>query len=149
MASARRRRARARALRACVSSRGTDFAAFAREHSQGPEAARGGDMGWIARGSLPQEFERAAFGARPGQVAAVVETRLGFEIVKVVEKRAARQRSLEEVREAIHRTIAETRLNEKRREALAALHRNAKIGQLFSSNRSRDIPAGSKTYLRM
>jgi parvulin-like peptidyl-prolyl isomerase len=65
---------------------GEDFAAVAKEVSTGPEAEKGGDMGFFSRGVLPETLERAAFSLSPGKISRVVETPYGYHIVKVLEK---------------------------------------------------------------
>jgi parvulin-like peptidyl-prolyl isomerase len=40
-----------------------DFAELARDHSDGPESGEGGDLGWIARGQLPEIQELQVFQA--------------------------------------------------------------------------------------
>ncbi len=70
---------------------GEDFATLAREHSEGPGAASGGDLGTFRRGELDPTFEKAAFAVAPGELSAVVETQFGFHIIKVTarEERAS------------------------------------------------------------
>ena len=51
---------------------GADFAALAREWSEGPEAARGGDLGWIARSQLEAALSDAIFATEIGKTSAVV-----------------------------------------------------------------------------
>jgi parvulin-like peptidyl-prolyl isomerase len=81
---------------------GKDFAELARAYSEGPEAAHGGDSGFVTRGgrALPP-IERAAFSLGPGQTSDILETRRGFHIIKVTGKRPAGAVPFEEVKEAI------------------------------------------------
>lgn len=75
-------RALAQRLQKEASAEGADVAALAREHSEDGSAERGGDVGEIARGLLEPEYETAAFALAPGQVAEVVETRVGFHVIQ-------------------------------------------------------------------
>jgi len=52
---------------------GADFAQLARDQGDGDEAAKGGDIGWIAKGQLSQAQETAIFGATVGSTTSVVD----------------------------------------------------------------------------
>lgn len=47
---------------------GADFGALARDNGEGPEAEKGGDLGWIAKGQLPELIDARVFGTAVGQV---------------------------------------------------------------------------------
>lgn len=66
---------------------GADFAALAAEHSDDSSASAGGDLGFFGRGQMVTAFEFAAFGLQPGEISDVVQTRYGYHIIKVEERR--------------------------------------------------------------
>jgi peptidyl-prolyl cis-trans isomerase D len=81
---------------------GEDFAELAKELSEDPGSRPvGGDLGFFGRGQMVQEFEDAAFAAEPGTTAWLVESEFGVHVLRVMEKRAAQQRSYEEVQEEL------------------------------------------------
>ncbi|MBI3552947.1 MAG: peptidylprolyl isomerase [Elusimicrobia bacterium] len=66
------------------------FAEIARSDSEDPEsAARGGDIGYVLRGVAPPEFEKAAFSLPVGELSQPIFTEIGYNIIRVQEKRAA------------------------------------------------------------
>ncbi|WP_233828217.1 peptidylprolyl isomerase [Paraburkholderia sp. ZP32-5] len=69
---------------------GANFEKLAKANSQAPDAAKnGGDLGFLPPSKLPPEFVTAAATLRPGEVAPqLVRTNDGFEIVRLVERRA-------------------------------------------------------------
>lgn len=80
------------------------FAEVARKQSQDTgSAARGGDLGRIARGTMKDvpEFEEAAFRLKAGEISPPVETKYGYQIVRVTDIKPAQTKSFEEVRAQI------------------------------------------------
>ncbi|HSC80928.1 MAG TPA: peptidylprolyl isomerase [Chitinolyticbacter sp.] len=73
------------------------FAALAAERSNCPSAAQGGSLGQLARGQTVPEFERALFGAAPGIVPRLIETRFGLHIARIHRSSAGRLRPFDEV----------------------------------------------------
>jgi peptidyl-prolyl cis-trans isomerase SurA len=68
--------------------KGEDFAELAKEFSQDPgSTTAGGDLGFMSRGDLEKPFEEAAFALQVGQVSSIVETRYGFHLIKMEERR--------------------------------------------------------------
>jgi peptidyl-prolyl cis-trans isomerase C len=93
-----RKRAEEAAKRAAA---GEEFAALAKEFSQDKSAARGGDLGLVARGVMFPKFEEIAFSAKPGTVSPVFETPKGFNVIKVLEKHPESTRTYDEVKSAL------------------------------------------------
>ncbi len=88
--SASRRPQRRRSRRAKADSillelrRGADFAAAAKRFSQDPGSKdQGGALNWFRRGVMVPEFERVAFGLKPGVVSDPVESPFGYHLIQV------------------------------------------------------------------
>jgi peptidyl-prolyl cis-trans isomerase D len=86
---------------------GADFAELARQHSQGPTAERGGDLGYFRRGQMVPAFEELAFRLEPGGMG-LVRTRFGWHVVRVVDKESAQVTPLEEVAGEIRTQLTES-----------------------------------------
>ncbi len=72
-------------------NKGADFAALANQFSQDRGTnQRGGDLGFMVAGRYPYSFEEVAFSMKPGEVSDVVETRMGYHLIKVNDRRPAR-----------------------------------------------------------
>ena len=66
---------------------GTDFAELARNYSDGSDAAKGGELGWIARYQLDQQSTDAIFATAVGKVSdPVVVPQDGIHLYKVLEE---------------------------------------------------------------
>jgi parvulin-like peptidyl-prolyl isomerase len=76
--------------------RGDDFVALARLRSEAPEAERGGDMGWVARGQLPECLEGPLFKLKPGNLSPVIKTPFGFHIFQVIDRRESGKLKIED-----------------------------------------------------
>ncbi len=69
--------------------RGTSFETLSGEFSLAPNAKKGGEIGFVARGQLPKMFEDEIFALKPGGISSVIRTESSFHIFKVDERRAA------------------------------------------------------------
>lgn len=70
---------------------GEDFSVLAVLYSEDPGSSRrGGELGFYSRGELYPEFEAIAFGLSPGEVSPVIETKAGYHIIQLIERRGER-----------------------------------------------------------
>ena len=86
-------------------SGGAPFEAVVAKYTDCPDS--GGDLGYVARGQLVEEFEDVVFNLTVGQVSDVFRTRFGFHVAKLYDRqppaipplRAIRGQVLDEVKE--------------------------------------------------
>ena len=77
---------------------GANFAELARAHSEGPDAAEGGLIGWVTRGELVPALEDVVFSLEPGTMSPPVSTEFGYHLLLVEDHQDAGQASFEEAR---------------------------------------------------
>ncbi|MDX8401628.1 MAG: peptidylprolyl isomerase [Mariprofundaceae bacterium] len=65
---------------------GEDFARLASLHSAAPDAAQGGDMGWVMQGGISERLERV-LDLPVGGVSEPIRTPVGFQIFRVTDER--------------------------------------------------------------
>ncbi len=67
---------------------GETFSTLAILYSEDPGSAKkGGELGLYGRGELYPEFEAVAFQLEPGEISEIVETKAGFHILQLIERR--------------------------------------------------------------
>ncbi|TFG38551.1 MAG: hypothetical protein E4H39_00015 [Syntrophobacterales bacterium] len=92
---------------------GVTFESLALEYSQGPAAKVGGDLGFVEKGTMYPEVDEEVFRLEEGELGGVVESPIGFHIIKVLDKRGAGVKPIEEVREEIIGRISEEKIDGK------------------------------------
>ena len=81
---------------------GAAFEALAREHSKYGSAENGGDLGWFEQDMMVEPFGERAAALEPGSYTKEpVQTRFGWHVIQLVERRAAEPPPLEQVSEEI------------------------------------------------
>jgi peptidyl-prolyl cis-trans isomerase C len=95
---------------------GADFSKLAKDKSQDPgSAAKGGDLGFFARGRMIKPFEDTAFGmAKAGDISEVIESPFGFHIIRLDEKKPAGLQPYAEVKDLLMRQAQNEILNKGR-----------------------------------
>lgn len=81
---------------------GEDFEKLAKEYSTDTGSSEnGGDLGFFGRGKMVPEFEEAAFSLEVGKISSPVKTEHGYHIIKVEDKKEAKEANYEDSKEDI------------------------------------------------
>lgn len=73
---------------------GEEFAVLAKKYSEDEAtASNGGELGFWKIGQLDPAYEKAALSLSPGEVSDIVETRFGFHLIQLIERKRAQYNS--------------------------------------------------------
>ena len=81
--------------------KGGDFAELAKQHSECPSSAKGGDLGFFARGQMVKPFEDAAFSLKKGETSDIVETRFGYHLIRAGDRTQETTSAYDDVKEKL------------------------------------------------
>jgi parvulin-like peptidyl-prolyl isomerase len=88
-----------------------DFAAAAKEISQGPTKDRGGDLDYFpylkGYGVVPDSVLKTAFKLPPGQISEVIDSEFGVHIIKVVDRKPGEPSDFNKVKEEVRQMCVE------------------------------------------
>ena len=84
---------------------GTSFDSLAREHSRGPNAGSGGDLGMIEFNQLRPKVAKAVSKLKSGEITEPIETSTGIHLFWVESFQKGKHLPLEEVKESIHESL--------------------------------------------
>ena len=85
--------------------KGEDFAKLAAEFSADDYRVKGGDLGWVHRGRLVPEVDAVVFALELGRVPAPIHSNEGWHVVRVLERRPARQFTFNEAAPQIRKDL--------------------------------------------
>jgi peptidyl-prolyl cis-trans isomerase SurA len=119
-------RNKAEGLRTSVLN-GDDFNQVARLYSEGTTAKDGGGLGTFKKGELAPQLEAVVFQMNKGQISEVIQTRSGFEILKVEDHLQAGLQPFEKVEADIRSIIYAQKMQPRMRDYLAELREQSYI----------------------
>ncbi len=100
---------------------GADFSELAKENSEDRGSkAKGGELPWATKDRWVPEFADAAFGANVNDVVGPVQSKFGFHIIQVLEKRE--MQPMEEVRPGIERVLTRNAVRDYREDVRKSLN---------------------------
>ncbi|TYR72998.1 foldase [Rossellomorea vietnamensis] len=81
---------------------GGDFAQLAKEYStDSSNAESGGELGFFSKGDMVAEFEEKAFSMKTDEISDPVKTEFGYHIIKITDKKDAKEAVLEDHQEEV------------------------------------------------
>jgi peptidyl-prolyl cis-trans isomerase SurA len=107
--------------------KGEDFSTLAKRYSEGSTAQDNGDLGEFERGQLSKQLEDAVFGMEKGQFTDVIQTKTGFEILKVLDHFQAGLQPLDKVNEEITNILYKEKMEPAMRTYLAQLREESYV----------------------
>jgi peptidyl-prolyl cis-trans isomerase SurA len=107
--------------------KGEDFTVLAKRYSQGSTAEQGGDLGEFERGQLAKQLEDAVFPLEKGQFTDVIQTKTGFEILKVEDHFQAGLQPLDKVEGEITNVLYRQKMEPALRTYLAQLREESYV----------------------
>ena len=107
--------------------RGEDFSQLAQRYSEGQTARDGGELGSFKRGVLDPALDDAVFRLEKGKFTDVIQTKTGFEILKVVQHYEAGQQPLSTVENQIENKLYMQQMEPAMRKYLAQLREESYI----------------------
>ena len=111
---------------------GADFAALARQYSQCPSSAQGGDLGTFGPGKMVKPFEEAAFSMKVNETSDPVLTQFGYHIIKVTEKKDGAVMPFAEVKEELQQNLQNQKVNSAINDRIKELTQTSEVKVLIS-----------------
>jgi len=107
---------------------GEDFATLAKKYSEDTKTKnKGGVLGFFSKGSKDPALEKAAFNLKKGEVSNLIITSKGYQIVKLIDRKAAKTKSFEESKSRISNKLQQQKRNAAIEKLLEDLKAKTKI----------------------
>ena len=106
---------------------GEDFSELAKRYSESSTAADGGMLGTYERGQLSKQFEDAVFNLPKNGLTDVIQTKTGFEFLRVVDHFQAGEQPLDAVQDEIQNRIYMQKMEPQMRSYLAELREESYV----------------------
>ncbi len=114
--------------------KGEDFAVVAKEVSEGPSGARGGDLGYFGRGQMVKPFEEVVFVLKPGEVSDIVETDFGYHLIKCADKKPGGTIAYKDVKDRLSQYLTQQKVRKKVTSTIKELKAKAKVEKFLPQN---------------
>lgn len=106
---------------------GEPFEVMVSVYSQGPAAKSGGDLGFVEGGMMFPAVDKVVSELKKGETSKVIESPVGFHIIRIIDKRGAGIKPVEEVREEIVSSIGNEKIRKKFQEWMKELREKSLV----------------------
>jgi peptidyl-prolyl cis-trans isomerase C len=106
---------------------GLSFEEAAKQFSNCPSNAEGGDLGTFTRGRMVPEFENASFQMAVGEISEPIQTQFGYHLIKVEEKNEPSIMPLREVAATVRNNLIQEKQNQRYIELTEELKKKYKV----------------------
>nr|NIO04961.1 peptidylprolyl isomerase [Pseudomonadota bacterium]NIS70453.1 peptidylprolyl isomerase [Pseudomonadota bacterium] len=86
-----------------------------------------GDLNYFRRGQMVKPFEDVAFALEPGEVSDIVETRFGYHVIKVTDKKPETEIAYDDVKGKIEAFLKRKKIEEETKKYVAKLREKAEV----------------------
>ncbi len=107
--------------------KGEEFSEIAKRYSEGSTKDKGGNLGTFERGQLSKQLEDVVFTMDKGQITDVIQTKTGFEVLKILDHYQAGLQPVEKVEPEIMNRIYMNKMQPQMREYLAQLREESYV----------------------
>ena len=111
--------------------KGAGFVELARKYSSAPDNKLGGDLGYLSKDQLPSPL-RVAFSLKTGELSEIVESRAGYDIIKVRDHRRAVATSFDKAKPEIEDYLKKVKKEWALQEYIKGAREKAKIELLLN-----------------
>jgi peptidyl-prolyl cis-trans isomerase D len=127
---------------------GAKFEDLAKKYSEDTGSANvGGSLGWIGKGQMGAEFEKAAASLDKGKTSDVVKTLDGFHIIRVDDKQDAHMKTLDEVKAEIEPVLKQQKAQEAAQKQAEGFLQQAKSEGLDAAAHAKGIAVVSSGFV--
>lgn len=106
---------------------GQTFAEIAQLHSEGPESARGGDLGYVRKDELVEVLSQALDQLKPGDVSGPIRSTMGLHILMLEEIKPGEVQSFEQVKDLIQTLLTQRKVQDAQQQWMSSLKDKAYI----------------------
>ncbi|OBZ14506.1 peptidylprolyl isomerase [Bacillus sp. FJAT-27264] len=121
---------------------GKDFATVAKEKSTDTGSKdHGGDLNFFKRGDMVPEFADVAFKLKVGETSGAVKSQYGYHIIKVTDRKEAKNYTLDEKKDEIRKTLVSQKISELSSTWLQEQTEKAKITNTLTDAKKEATPS--------
>ena len=106
---------------------GQDFASLARTYSEDQTGPNGGDLGYVRPGQIMKPLEDALFALKPGEVSDVVETGLGYHLLKAMDRKPEMTVPFEQIKDRLRTLLKQEKGQQEANASIAKVREGAHV----------------------